>query len=124
MKKILLPGILGAVAIILATVILTHGQSFKYEAKGKRDPFIPLIGQDRVKVSGLLDIVSIDDVKLEGIAIGPTGQKMVMINGEMMKQGDKVGEVLIKRITKNSVTISISGKDHNIKLPEEGGAKK
>jgi len=123
-KKVVSVIVISAAAIVLATVISTHGQSFKYEAKGKRDPFLPLVGQERQKASSLADIISIEDAVLEGIAIGAAGQKMAMINGEMVKEGDKAGEVLIKHITKSSVTLSIGGKDFNLKLPEEGGPKK
>ena len=45
------------------------------------------------------------------------------MNGELVKENFKVGEVEIKKITKDSVLLAIGGKEYTIKLPEEGGQK-
>ena len=96
---------------------------FKYDARGRRDPFVPLIGQDKVTVAGLSEITSVEDIKLEGIAIGAKGKKTAIINGEIVKVGAKTGEVEIKSIDHKSVTLTISGKEYKVSLSEEGGPK-
>jgi hypothetical protein len=111
-----------ALLISLAQCALCDG--FKYESRGKRDPFVPLVGGSRPVVVKLEDITSAEDVKVEGIAVGAQGKKVAILNAEVLKEGDKVGEVELKKIEKKSVIILIGGKSYNLYLPgEEGGAK-
>lgn len=100
-------------------------QVFKYDAKGKRDPFVPLIGIERAKVSGLEDVISVEDVRFEGIAVGPAGKKTVVMNGIMLKEGDSVGSVKVVKIGDKAVTLLISGAKYDINLSsKEGGGTK
>lgn len=94
----------------------------KYESKGKRDPFIPLIGQEKAKVVGLDNITSVEDVNLEGIAIGAGGKNVAILNGQMVKDNDKFGTLQIKKVSRKEVRISIDEKDYTLKLqePERG----
>jgi hypothetical protein len=46
-----------------------------------------------------------------------------MLNGEIVKEGDKFGHIEIKRIMKKTVTIVMDGKNYNKELAEEGGLK-
>ena len=111
-----------ALLVLSAQCALCDG--FKYESRGKRDPFVPLVGGSRPTVVKLEDITSADDVKVEGIAIGAQGKKVAILNAEVLKEGDKVGEVELIKVEKKSVTISIGGKSYNLYLPgEEGGVK-
>jgi len=110
-------------ALVLIIAGFTSPEDFKYEAKGKRDPFVPLIGPDRMVVAGLEDITSIADANLEGIATGAQGKKIAIINGEMLKEGDKIGSLEVKKITSRMVVLAIGGKEYNLSLPEEGEAK-
>lgn len=98
-------------------------ETSKYDAGGKRDPFVPLIGQDRSAVLSLADITSVDDIKLEGIALGADGRSTAILNGEMLKEGDRAGDIEIQKITNTSVIILMAGKIFEIRLPEEGGSK-
>jgi hypothetical protein len=99
-------------------------EQFRYDAHGKRDPAVPLIGQD--KPGGAIpfsEIISPDDVKLEGIAGVMSGNKIAIINGEIVREGFVSGEIEVKKIMKKSVILTISGKEYDIPLPEEGGTK-
>ncbi len=99
-------------------------EGVQYEARGKRDPFVPLAGGTKSAATKLEDITSADDIKVEGIAIGAEGRKMAILNGEIIKEGDKVGEVSLKSIGKKFITVLIGGKSYNIYLPgEDGGSK-
>jgi len=93
---------------------------FHYDAKGKRDPFVPLIGQERSAAGavGLETITSPDDLNLEGIATGSGGRQVAIINGQMVKKNDKFGALLIKNVSRNSVNISIEGADYTLTLQE------
>lgn len=97
---------------------------FGYEAKGKRDPFIPLLGQEKVGRSvGLEGIVSAQDILLEGIAIGSSGNNIAILNGQMVKENDKVGLIRVRKISKKTVELSVDGKVHTLSLQEEEGIK-
>jgi hypothetical protein len=110
--------------LALAMTAYVYAEGFQYESRGKRDPFVALIGSDRPTVTKLEDISSVDDVKLEGIAIDGKGRQIVILNGETLKENDKVGDVELKKIGKKSITILIGGKSYDIYLPgEEGGIK-
>ena len=112
------------ILIIFSAAPLVTAEDFQYESRGKRDPFVPLVGMDRPTVTSLEDITSADDIKLEGIAAGADGKQMAIMNGEVLKENDKVGEIELKKIGKKSITILIGGKAYEIYLPgEEGGVK-
>ena len=98
-------------------------QPAQYDAKGKRDPLVPLVGFVGSKVIGAEDIASIEDVRLEGIAIGAGGKKAVIMNGKILKENDNLGKLAVKKITNLYVTFSISGKDYILNLPKDGGQK-
>lgn len=97
-------------------------ESHKYEPKGKRDPFAPLVTQEKVSGTSLEDVSSVDDLQMEGIAVGAQGKRVAIMNGEMVKENDKFGNLEIKKITKNSVDITLDGKQYTLNLPIEGGA--
>jgi hypothetical protein len=108
--------------LVCATEI-SRAADFRYDSRGKRDPFVPLIGMDRPAVTKLEDIASIDDIRLEGIASGG-GKTVAILNGEALKEGDRAGDVELKKIGKKQVTILIGGKPYDVYLPgEEGGSK-
>lgn len=103
------------------SLFLSSADAFEYESRGKRDPFIPLVGAEKPAAARLVDITSIEDIKLDGIALGAKGEAAAIINGELVKSGDKVGDITVRSITKTTVTLIIGGKAHELKLPEEGG---
>ena len=100
-----------ALIIMIAVSTAAVCESFKYEPRGKRDPFVPLIGQDKVVAAGLADVTSVEDVKLEGIAIGSNGKLAAIMNGEIVKEGYKIGEIVIKKIDPKSVTLLINSEN-------------
>ena len=123
MKRNLFPAILIIVPIIFTASL--NAEPFRYDSHGKRDPMIPLIGQDK-GTGGMVafaDIATIDDVKLEGIAYLSSGSRTAIINGELVREGFKAGEAEVRKIEKNAVVLSISGKEYTVPLYEEGGQK-
>lgn len=109
--------------VSLSLVCMSASAEAKYDAKGKRDPFIPLVGVDRPKVSGLDGVTSVEDIRLEGILTGAKGGRNAVINGEIVKENDSVGEVTIKNITAHAVLLNINGKDYTVNMPDERGMK-
>ena len=116
------------VALIIAVVVvapyLSSGSAFGYDPGGKRDPFVPLIGQEKkIRPSGLEEMVALEDLILEGIAISPSGKNIAILNGRMVKEKDKIGVIQIKKISKKIVELSIDGKDYSLSLQKEDGVK-
>ncbi|MDP3804074.1 MAG: hypothetical protein Q8Q87_00820 [Candidatus Omnitrophota bacterium] len=113
------------IALIFLLVASAEGscESYKYEPHGRRDPFVPLIGQDKAAAAGLADVTSIEEIKLEGIAINANGKRTAIMNGEIVKEGDKTGDVQILKVGHKSVTLLINDKEFKVSLPEEGGSR-
>ncbi len=128
MKEKIAVKILGISIFLTAFMIIALNpyaageQRFQYDARGRRDPLVPLIGKDKPSILKLENVTSVEDARLEGIADGAMG-KIAILNGELVKENDKFGEVVIKKIANRSVTITIEGKLYTIALPEEGGRK-
>jgi len=90
-----------------------------YDSHGKRDPFTPLIGT-HAKITGSLDdVMSIDDIDLQGIAGDSKGNKVAIINREMIKEGQTVGRVTIKKITGSTVVLLIDEEEYKINMYED-----
>jgi len=92
-----------------------------YDSAGRRDPFVPLIGvspRDTAR-RGVWSVLSVDDVLLQGIVINPDGSRSAVINGEVIKEGEIIDQVLIKSVGENDVIIEINGRMHELKLYEE-----
>jgi hypothetical protein len=96
---------------------------FRYESHGKRDPFVCLVGPEKTSSSRLEDVLSVEEVKLEGIGTGAKGGRTAILNGQILKTGDKVGEIEVVGIQEKSVILKISGKTVQVDLPEQGGFK-
>jgi len=116
--------IITVTAAMAALIHLLPGTLCAYEPKGKRDPFIPLIGQNKgIRSEGLEGVLTAQDVLLEGIAVGPTGKNIAILNGQIVKEKDKFGLLQINKITNKTVELSIDGKKYNLSLQEEEGIK-
>jgi hypothetical protein len=82
---------------------------------------MPLVtGEIRTSL-GLQAVEGIDDIRFEGIVFDPSGKSIVVLNDEILKEGDKMYNVEVLKIGKNSVTIKIHERQHTIRLVEEGG---
>jgi hypothetical protein len=111
------------IVLTLAAASPALAGTFSYESHGKRDPFVSLVGPDRSSATRLGDALSVEDIRLEGIATDSTNNKMAVMNGEIVRAGYRAGEIEIKSITDKTVTLSISGKEYTVSLPEQGGVK-
>lgn len=99
------------IAVCLLNVSLSFAQAEEapsYQGAGKRDPFIPYVTND-----GQLINVSNEEkeftLNLEGIIYEEKGQSLVIINGEILKQNDTIGDIKIIEIRKDSVVYMKNG---------------
>jgi hypothetical protein len=112
------------IIVVALGFVCWAGAGSAYESNGKRDPFIPLVGQEKGDRPGSLEeITSIEDIILEGIAMGPAGKNIAILNGQLVKEKDKIGLIEIRKISKKTVELSIDGIVHTLSLREEEGIK-
>lgn len=91
--------------------------NYRYDSHGRRDPFVPLVGvTERGSQGGVRGILSVDDVSLQGIVTNEDGRMLAVINGELMKEGDRIGRLSIESIGENSVKVKIDEAEFEIKL--------
>ena len=82
---------------------------FVYDAKGHRDPFIPLVKDG--KLIGTQRGTPLDTAKpvLYGILWDPRGQSIAMLNDTEVRVGDTVGIYEVLEIRKDAVVLSAGG---------------
>jgi hypothetical protein len=103
-----------AFSLMFMVIFCGRGGALEYNARGRRDPFVPLAGVTRKGTTG--GIYSVDDVMLQGIVIGPDGAYNAIINGKVVKAGDTVGRLFVESIENNVVVIKIGELTHKVKL--------
>lgn len=93
--------------------------AYEYNSISRRDPFVPLVGVSKGGSKGsVAGILTIDDVSLQGILVNPGGERGVVINGEIMLEGQTIERVTIISIGNNAVKLSINGEEFDVKLYE------
>ncbi|MFC1590209.1 hypothetical protein ACFL42_01805 [Candidatus Omnitrophota bacterium] len=110
--------------LILALLLITavrplYPDIFRYSSGGKRDPFVPIVGiteGDMGAVIKLEDVVAIDEIILEGIAVGAGGNTVVIMNGELMRERQKRGGIVVEKITEGGVDISLNEQSYSLKF--------
>lgn len=121
MKRLSAAFILFLLVSFIALEPRISGAEYKYQSRGKRDPFIPLVTGEVKRTLGLESVETIDDVIFEGIIFDPSGESMAVLNSEILKEGDKISNIEVTKISNNSVTLKIYDKSYTINLIEEGG---
>ena len=109
--------VLMAYFIVYNVVFAEEG--FKYNAKGKRDPFVPLISESGGYASDAYEASAAEDIRLEGIVWDDAKGSIAIINGEIAKEGDVMGSIKILKINKDSVIFDVGGENVKIDLNKE-----
>ncbi|MBI5416091.1 MAG: hypothetical protein HZA29_04675 [Candidatus Omnitrophica bacterium] len=93
-------------------------QAFVYDDHGKRDPFWPLVGPTG-------NIINYDkeshasDLKIEGIISTANGQNLAIIDGQVVKKNDLVGDFLVVEIRKDRVVLTQGQQRFELKFNKE-----
>ena len=95
--------ILGALAVAAAQML--SAADVKYDSGGRRDPFIPVKGEDMAGGAGARMASSF---VLEGIIYDPPANPVALVGGQMYKVGDSIGTGKIIEIQKNQVIVEIN----------------
>lgn len=98
---------------ILISLLLTFSlafaeveESFNYDDKGKRDPFVSLVDDNGYYLLETELLYSSSELQLSGILWDPQGRSSALINNQVVKVGETIYGFTIKDITKEAVVIS------------------
>ncbi|MFA5356569.1 MAG: hypothetical protein WC301_04100 [Candidatus Omnitrophota bacterium] len=90
-----------------------------YDPQGRRNPFIPLITPDG-RLLKLDRLEGEDGLLLEGIIYDENGLSYAIVNGQVAKVNDKVGDYHILKIEEERVVFARDGQITELRLKEEG----
>jgi len=93
---------------------------YVYNDRGRRDPFVPLVGAKTQTLSPLTEVMTIEDIYLQGIAGDSKGERIAILNGEMLKKGDQVGRVTLKDIQETKIIVLIDNDEFELDIYQEG----
>ena len=91
---------------------------FVYNTHGKRDPFIPLISENKTIMAptGWSFISSkLPELKIEGILFDET-KPLVIINDKIVAAGDNISNCKIVSITREEIVIRYMDKEYSVKI--------
>ena len=81
---------------------------FVYDAKGRRDPFIPLVRNGQlINVTGQFG--TLDQPVLRGILWDPSGRSIALINDMEVNVGDLIGGYRVDAIRQDAVVLTVDG---------------
>jgi hypothetical protein len=89
-----------------------------YNGQGKRDPFIPLITPSGYLVN--LETDKNASLHLEGIMFDPKGDSIAIINGELVRAGESIGDAVCVSIEPTKITVLQNNQKIDIELRREG----
>jgi len=88
---------------------------FRYDAGGRRDPFIALIQDGRFARTSPIAQVDTSKPVLYGILWDPSGQSLALINDTEVTVGDTVSGYQVQEIREDAVVLTDDG-DHPLVL--------
>ncbi len=109
--------VLGVLALVLVVMTLSGSlgaEEIIYDSGKRRDPFVPLSGEDNASVSG-----NSSGIKLEGIIYDPGKQSMAILNGKTYHAGEAVADATVVKILKDRVVISVEGEEKTLWIRTE-----
>ena len=112
-NKVILSSIFALAVLTLATSSL-GAENVVYDAGKRRDPFVPLSGEDSILVSS-----SSSGIRLEGIIYDPGGQSMAILSGKTYQKGEAVGDATVLKIQKDCVVLSVNGEETTLWIRKE-----
>lgn len=122
MKVIWCVVILITISLILSNLIncaWADVKGFIYDSKGRRDPFIPLLGKGAEFLFIEEAVESVAGIYLTGVVYDPIGQSFATINGEVVVENDLVGAFKVKEIREGKVILEKDNEEFVVNLIEE-----
>jgi hypothetical protein len=78
---------------------------FVYHDHGRRDPLWPLVSSDGVIHNYETEFMA-SDLALEGVFYSNPGTSAAIINGSVVREGDRIGQYLVQEIGSAKVVLS------------------
>ena len=96
-------------------------EKFAYDSHGKRNPFIPLVTSAGVllRLEDSEEKKPGGDLALEGIIYDEKGISYAIVNGNVVKVGDSVGDYQVLKVQKNKVVFIKNNQNFEIELKKE-----
>lgn len=105
--------------LIISPSVFGQGE-FVYNAKGKRNPFIPLVtAEGRLLKLDKQETASSGELAIEGIIYDKGGRSFAIVNTEVVGVGDSVGDYQVLKIFENKVVFIKDGEPLEVDLKEE-----
>jgi len=98
--------------------ILFAEEGFIYDAKGKRNPFIPLVTSDG-RLLKLDKGESQGGLLIEGIIYDKQGRSFAIVNGAVVGIGDMVADYQVLKIEENKVIFIKEGQAFEVEINKE-----
>ena len=71
------------------------------------------------RAGSLEEVISIEEVEFQGVATDAKGNRVAILNNEMVKEGVTVGKLTVKDISRDSVLIKIDEEEHALTIYEK-----
>ncbi|MDP2928148.1 MAG: hypothetical protein Q8N80_05065 [Candidatus Omnitrophota bacterium] len=95
-------------------------EEFTYDAKGKRNPFIPLVTPEgRLLKLDKQEATSVEGLAVEGIIYDKLGRSFAIVNATVVGIGDMVGDSQVLKILENKVIFIKNGEPLEVELTKE-----
>ena len=79
-----------------------------YDASARRDPFTPLVSDEKEAVRGLVGVETLDDLTIEGIVFDAAQGSVAIVNGEIIHEGDVRDNLKVIKIQSNGILFEIN----------------
>lgn len=100
----------------MLTSVFGQGE-FVYDAKGKRNPFIPLVTPEgRLLKLDKQETTSPGGLAIEGIIYDKLGRCFAIVNATVVGIGDTVGDYQVLKIYENKVIFIKNGEPFEVEL--------
>ena len=94
------------------------GGEFIYNDHGKRDPFWTLVSSTGAIINYENEF-EVSDLNLQGIMVDATGANLAIINGNILRVNDKLGQFIVFRIDKTAVVLQQGGQEFTLELKKK-----
>lgn len=107
------------VCALWSTRVAAEEERFKYDDRGKRDPFSSLVSPSGTILNYDNDI-EMSDLSLQGVMAGSDGQNIAIVNGKVLKVDDKIGDFIVSEINPDNILLRKGEQELILKLKKGG----
>ena len=123
--------LLGALGVVAALCLIGRpaaaanepkpdkAERFRYNSKGRRDPFTPLVRDGRIVAISTGGYAETSKPVLYGVLWDPGGNSIALVNDGEVRVGDMVGDYRVVEIRKDAVVLANGGEPVVIELAFE-----